>query len=178
VTFKEPLHLSFKETKMKRAFWFVLFCCLVATPAFARKGGGGQIGLGLAVGDPTGLTLKFLLTQSTAFDLFIGEDFEDGDDDLQINFDWLFSPVVLGQGPGFSVPLYFGLGGVIEIDDNNFGDDDIDLGIRAPLGVSFLFNQAPIELFIEVALEIIFIDDNNGNDDVDFDAVLGFRYYF
>ena len=127
---------------MKRTFWIVLLGCLFSvSPAFARAGGGGTIGLGVALGDPTGFTAKFILSQSTAFDLFIGEDFDNGDDDLQIHFDWLFSPAVLGRGPGFTVPIYFGLGGVIEIDDNNFNNDDVDLGFRAPLGIAYLFGR-------------------------------------
>jgi hypothetical protein len=161
---------------MKQTFWMALASCLFfAFPSFAQKGG-GNIGLGIAVGDPTGLTAKFILSQSTAFDLFIGEDFNNGNDDLQIHFDWLYSPAILGRGPGFTVPLYFGLGGVIEIDDNNF-NDDIDLGFRVPIGVAFLFQQVPLELFVELGLELIIIDNNN-NDNVDLDAVVGVRYYF
>jgi hypothetical protein len=162
---------------MKQTFWIALLGCLFSvSPAFARAGGGGKIGLGIAIGDPTGFTAKFILSQSTAFDLFIGEDFDNGNDDLQIHFDWLFSPAVLGQGPGFTVPLYFGVGGVVEIDDNDF-DNDIDLGLRAPLGVAFLFQKTPLELFIELGLELIIID-NDDNNDFDIDAVVGLRYYF
>jgi hypothetical protein len=164
---------------MRRAFWFALACCLFAFPSFAqRRGGGGQVGLGIALGDPSGFTAKFLLSQSTAFDLFVGEEFDEGnDDDLQIHFDWLFSPAVIFQGSTVTVPFYFGVGGVVEIDDNNF-DDDIDLGVRAPIGVSFLFRSVPLELFVELGLELIFIDDNNDDDDLDIDGVVGVRYYF
>ena len=164
---------------MKRTFWMVLLGCLfLVSPAFARAGGGGTIGLGIALGDPSGFTAKFILSQSTAFDLFIGEDFNNGNNngDLQVHFDWLFSPAILGRGPGFTVPIYFGLGGVVEIDDNF--NNDVDLGIRAPLGIAFLFQKAPLELFIELGLELIFIDNNNNDDDFDIDAVVGLRYYF
>jgi hypothetical protein len=165
---------------MKRMFWLALLGCLFFSfPAFAKKGGkgGGGIGIGLAIGDPTGFTAKFILSQSTAFDLFIGEDFDNGnDDDLQINFDWLFSPAVLGSGPGFTVPFYFGVGGIVQVDDD-FGDD-VDLGVRAPVGIAFLFQKTPLELFIELGLELIFIDNGGNDDDLDLDANVGIRYYF
>lgn len=161
-----------------RAASFVLALAglvLLASPAEARKKKAPSgIGIGVAIGDPTAFTMKFLLSGNSAFDLMIGED-ADGFDDLQINFDWLYSPLVLGNGPGFTVPFYFGVGGVLEFDDNDF-NDDVDLGLRLPIGIAFEFQKAPIELFLEAAFEIFFINDDN--DDLDVDALLGFRYYF
>lgn len=146
------------------------FMLLSATPASAQG-----VGLGLIVGDPTGLTLKFPLSSNTAIDLAIGADttdFGDNDDDGQLHVDWLYSPLLLGRGNGVAIPLYFGIGGVIEFDDQG-ANDDLDLGIRTPLGIAFEFTRSPIELFLEFGIEFMFIDAN----ELEVTGALGIRFY-
>jgi hypothetical protein len=55
------------------------------------------------------------------------------------------------------------------------------LGVRAPLGIAFDFNNVPLDAFVELALVIDFlVDDYYGGDDVDGDlnAAIGLRYWF
>jgi hypothetical protein len=154
-------------------FFSVLF--VLGLSLYAKQAQAQQVGLGIVLGDPTGLSAKFLLDQRSAIDLAFGADL-DNDDDLQIHFDYLFSPATIAQSGGVTIPFYFGIGGVVEIDNDNNNNDDADIGLRVPVGLSFLFSRAPVEVFVEAGLEILLIEDNN--DEVDFDAGLGFRYYF
>jgi hypothetical protein len=146
---------------------------LLSAPAEAQSG----VGLGIVLGDPSGITLKLPLSGSSAVDFVLGVDTNNGigDDDAQFHVDWLYSPAVLGRGPGFTVPFYFGIGGVIEFDDDGF-DDDFDIGARVPIGIAFEFQSVPLELFLEFGMEVLFINDDG--DDLDFDGMLGLRFYF
>lgn len=134
-----------------------------------------EVGLGVVLGDPTGLTAKFLLDQRSAFDIAFGADLDD-DDDFQLHFDYLFSPFSLPSSGQVTIPFYFGIGGVVEFDDNDGNNDDADIGVRVPVGLSFLFQRARMEIFAEFGLELLIIEDNN--DEVDVDGGIGFRYYF
>lgn len=152
------------------------FLLFGASPAEAQS---GTVGLGIMIGDPTGLTLKFPLSANTAIDVGIGADTVnnfDNDDDAQVHVDWLFSPAILGRGNGFTVPIYFGIGGVVEFDDNGRNNDDLDIGVRVPVGIAFEFQRTPLELFLELGMEVLFID--NEGDEFDAGGVLGVRFYF
>lgn len=146
------------------------------TPFSANK----TFGFGLIIGEPIGLTAKYYLSESTALDFALGEyDRFREDDDLGVHIDFLWHPVVIGTADPFVIPLYIGLGGRIVGDDDDGlrDDDDIDLGIRAPLGVALDFNRVPIDVFFELAIVIDLIDDDD-DDSVDLDAAFGVRYYF
>jgi hypothetical protein len=142
-------------------------------PAHAQK---GSLGIGLIAGDPTGLTLKFPLAGNTAIDLAVGANAIDNNDDGQLHADWLIAPAVLARGNGVTIPLYLGLGGLIEF-DNRGRNDDIDLGLRAPVGLAFELQRMPLEFFVELGLELLIIDEGNNDDVLDIDGALGVRFY-
>jgi hypothetical protein len=161
---------------MRSLLLIAAVCSVVAlaAPAQARSGG---VGLGLTVGDPTGLTVKFPLSGNTAIDAAIGADTVDRGDDGQLHVDWLIAPAILGRGNGVTVPLYFGIGGVLEFDGNRRNDDDIDLGVRAPLGIAIELSRTPLEFFFELGLEVIVVDAGRDDDNFDLDGALGVRFY-
>ena len=64
-------------------------------------------------------------------------DFYMQSDLLWHNFDLI--PVSQGR-----MPVYFGAGGLLRF--RNSGEDD-QFGIRAPVGVSYLFDSAPVDIF-------------------------------
>ena len=41
--------------------------------------------------------------------------------------------------------LYYGIGGRIRL------EDDIDLGIRIPIGIDYIFIEVPFDIFVEIA---------------------------
>jgi hypothetical protein len=52
-----------------------------------------------------------------------------------------------------SLSLYYGLGGRMKLSERNRNenkDEDARFGMRGPLGVSYVFQEKPVELFAEV----------------------------
>jgi hypothetical protein len=135
-----------------------------AIPGAARA----DVGLGIFVGEPTGLDLKIDIEQRSALDFVLGlSSFRDG----RVNyghFTYLVTPFI-GRGRSVLVPLRLGIGvAVYDV------ARDVDVAVRAPLELGFRFRSAPIELYGEIALVIPFVRDVRA----DLDGGLGFRIYF
>jgi hypothetical protein len=71
------------------------------------------------------------------------------------------------------LPLYVGVGGRLKI-KNNKGNDDNRFGIRVPLGIVYMLESAPVDVFLEIAP----ILDLTPKTDVSVNGGLGFRYFF
>ncbi len=137
-------------------------------------------GLGLILGQPTGLSGKYFLGPDTALDFAVGGCCYRGRNGLSLHVDYLWHPLSLVSAEPFELPLYFGLGG--HFFDFNDKDDNhgAGLGLRVPVGIAFDFNNVPIDIFIELALFMDFLYDNYRDDNlyVDLNGAVGFRYYF
>ncbi|MBT8493863.1 MAG: hypothetical protein KJO07_12495 [Deltaproteobacteria bacterium] len=146
-----------------------------------------SFGLGLMLGAPAGLSAKYYLGADTALDFGLGVYERFGNrfgryGGLHFHMDFLWHPVNLVSTPAFELPLYFGIGGRLwdhdDYDDDRYRDDT-HLGVRAPIGIAFDFNQVPIDVFIELALVIdIVVDDARHDGFSDFNGAVGIRYYF
>jgi hypothetical protein len=136
-----------------------------ATPARA------DFGLGLFLGEPTGLDLKIGLNHRSALDVVLGfSTFRDGRDGYG-HLTYLVTPVV-AQGEAVTVPVRLGIGGAI------YGPSgDLSVAVRAPFEVGLRLRRTPLEFYGEIALALVFVDPDN---DVFFDVQggLGFRLYF
>lgn len=141
----------------------------VAVPAHA------DVGLGVFVGEPTGLDLKLGLSARSGLDLVFGWDTYRDNRDHYAHVTYL-ATLLVGHGESVNVPLRLGVGGAI-YDDGSF-NNGTNLAVRVPLQLGLRFRSAPIEIYGEVALKLTFIDANNNNDDVDLDGGIGFRIYF
>jgi len=141
---------------------------LALTASEASGGGTDGFGVGVIVGDPTGLSLKTATGESSAFDAAAAWSLGEGED-LHLHVDYLwhhFGVVELDPGDG-SLPLYYGMGGRLVL------RDDPGLGARVPLGAAYLFEEAPVELFGEVVPVLELASDT----DLDMDGALGARIY-
>jgi hypothetical protein len=127
-----------------------------------------RFGAGLILGEPTGLSLKYWLNESFAVDGGIAASFF-RDNGLQLHSDILWHKFGLFDVPEGRLPLYFGLGGRVKFED---GDDRF--GIRFPIGVSYMFDRRPIDVFLEVAPILDVTPSVQGS----FNAVLGARFWF
>jgi len=182
---------------MKKVVLFVsLAICLSAAPAVAAtRGGSRPFGLGLVLGEPTGLTAKLYLQQSFALQMGVGwvDDFND-DNGLHLNLDFLWHPVVLAREASFTLPFYLGVGMRFLDHDYRYyyargvyyGYHDSRLGVRAPFGLLMDFTRVPLDLYLEVALvvDVLFFNEDYyepyryGRDRVNWNAGIGVRYYF
>jgi hypothetical protein len=134
----------------------------------------GRVGLGLAVGTPTGATLKVFVTRRGAIDVLVGETWHGGweDDDLMISVDYLAHVAEIADGSAASLDFYVGGGGNVWLGGEWAGDDR--LAAEMPLGLSLRFVRAPVELFVE-AVPMVIVYDFRG---FEMGASGGARYYF
>jgi len=141
-----------------------------------RSGGSGShrfeanktFGLGLELGEPTGLNGKFFFGPRIALDFGLGWIYEHYyyGDGLHLYADILFHPISFTSNPTFELPFYIG-GGL------RFWDFDYcyratrnapcayyggsAIGLRVPVGIAFDFNKAPIDIFIQAVPTLDFI---------------------
>lgn len=136
-----------------------------ATPARA------DFGLGLFLGEPTGLDLKFGVGHRSDLDIVLGFATIDTGSAGYGHLTYLVTPVV-AHGDAVTVPLRVGIGGAV------YGPSgDLSVAVRAPLEVGIRLRRTPLEFYGEIALALVFIAPNR---DAFFDVQggLGFRVYF
>ncbi len=136
----------------------------------------GVFGAGLIVGEPTGLSLKYYLSDDTAIDAAIGGAFIGRG--VQVHADHLWHPWILENKPSFVLPAYAGVGARMLFRNGGGGDEDhIRIGARFVAGVLFEFREVPLDVFVEVAG----VTDYRTKGDafgVDINLGAGVRYYF
>src|SRR3954470_18294648 len=120
---------------MDRVLRAMLVLAVTAVPAWADddEGSGravdkGSIGVGIILGEPTGVTAKLYLKDDQAIQGAIGSAFIGGG--LQVHGDYVFHPYILQTRPSFVLPLYVGPG-LRMIDYTNGRDDSsFAIGVR------------------------------------------------
>ena len=141
----------------------ILMLVLIIT--FGTTYGQGKFGLGIILGEPTGISAKVWMSGATAIDGAVAWSFANESafhihaDFLIHNFD-VFSKVV---------PLYYGIGGRIK-----FRDNETRLGVRIPVGVAYDIPSTQIDLF----LEIVPLLNLNPSTSFTLNGAIGGRFYF
>ncbi len=106
----------------------------------------GKVGVGITLGEPIGASVKYFFNDTMAIDGAAGWSAHDHSglylhsDILWHNYDLL--PVSNGR-----LPVYFGVGGLFRARDHG---EDNQVGIRAPVGISYMFDNVPVDIFAEI----------------------------
>lgn len=129
------------------------------------------IGLGLFLGEPSGLDIKVGLSAKSSIDIVIGQSsFRDNRTDY-LHITYLLTPFV-ARGRSVLVPFRIGIGaaaiGVV--------DDNAHAAVRVPLEIGFRFRRTPLEIYGEVAIKGVFVEEDFITFDVD--GGIGIRFYF
>ena len=143
---------------------------------------GRQLGIGLQVGAPTALTLKYMTTPDQALvgGLGVGIGW---DPSISLHLDYLWHPSVLVPGSWGTLSWFVGGGGWLSFSDGRWGPvyvgygyarSPISFGARVPIGLDLAFEGAPIELYAEVDPTLM-IYPRVG---LGFGATLGGRFWF
>ncbi|KAA0265805.1 MAG: hypothetical protein EDM75_01650 [Chlorobiota bacterium] len=132
--------------------------------AYAQTGG---FGLGIIVGEPTGLSGKYYLSESHAIDGAVAWSFKK-DAALHIHADYLYHDNSFLNVTKGRLPLYVGIGGRIKLQDKS------RIGVRVPVGIAYEFPKAPVDVFVEIVPLLDIIPDTQ----FDFNGAIGVRYYF
>ena len=138
---------------------------LVFIISFSTTYGQGKFGLGIILGEPTGISAKVKVSSTTAFDgaiawSFVNEGALHIHADLLLHTSDLISKVL---------PIYYGIGGRIK-----FRKDETRLGIRIPIGIVYDIPFIRIDLFGE----IVPLLNLNPSTNFTMNAAVGGRFYF
>jgi hypothetical protein len=129
-----------------------------------------KVGLGVTLGEPMGGTIKYWLNDTMAVDGAAGWSSHDNTD-FYLHGDVLWHNFDLIPVPRGRMPVYIGVGGLVRF--RNDGDDN-QVGIRLPLGVDYMFENAPVDVFAEIGPAIDVSPDVRG----DFTGGVGVRFWF
>lgn len=101
------------------------------------------IGLGIILGEPTGVSFKNWVGRREALDVAVAWSFE-GEGAIHIHADYLFHNFRLFHIEKGDLVLYYGIGARVKTVHKT------QVGVRIPLGLSYLFEKDPIEIFFEL----------------------------
>lgn len=138
----------------------------------------GTFGLGIILGEPTGIAAKLYLSDDTAVAGAVGSAFIGGG--VHLHVDYLWHPWVLEEAEHFVLPAYVGVGARVLDQIRSTPQSDIfHIGARGVAGLLFDFKEVPIDVFGEVAAVLDFaFDDVDGGAGLGINLGLGARYYF
>jgi len=148
---------------------FIIIACIAFAGLTDSKAQHGGFGLGVIVGEPTGISFKYWLSNASALDGGTAWSMYDHPS-FHLHADYLwhkFDLIPVGKG---ELPLFFGLGGRLKIHD----DDNSEFGIRLPVGLSYIFAEGKLDTF----MEIVPVMDLFPATEFNLNAAIGIRYYF
>lgn len=174
---------SWKNMKHKDSLAFVVLFALVGLTPQARAAHSqtnGQFGLGVELGEPTGLSAKYRINSRDAVDFGLAYSFNSF---VEVFSDYLYHfPGVFGSSSQFVTQLtpYLGIGGVFF--DNTGGANSFygasgssaGLGLRIPLGIEWRPGRPPLGVFVELVPGLGIIPSTFGF----FQGGIGIRFYF
>lgn len=142
---------------------FLIVACLVAAavPTRARADDDralgargrpvdkGTFGVGLVLGEPTGVSVKLYLKDDQAIQGAVGFAFVNTG--VQADADYVFHPWILQDKDSYVLPVYLGPGARLINYSKSGGGSYIAPGLRAVIGMLFDFKTVPLDAFLEVA---------------------------
>jgi len=137
-----------------------------------------NIGIGIVLGQPTGLTLDIRPNVWSSFEIDLGlGDFDEGESSYA-HLVYQVRLFHLSHKRSLAIPLYLGVGAFVADGHGRDFEDDAVLGVRAPIGIAFEF-RPPVQIFLEIAIlfEMVQIGYDS-NDRAHVRGALGFRLYF
>jgi len=147
---------------------------LLLSVASANASTHDNFGVGFIIGEPTGFSLKYWLDEERAVDGAAAWSYSENDS-FQLHGDYLIHNYDLFEAE--NMPAYYGIGARLKLKDDDGGgrnEHDPIFGIRVPLGVTYLFEEAPFDVFFE----LVPILDLTPKVELDINAAIGLRYYF
>jgi hypothetical protein len=121
------------------------------------------------LGEPTGVSLKYWLSERSTIDGAVGWSFVD-DTNLHLHVNYLYHLFELIPVEEGRLPLYFGGGLRSKARDDK---DDL-LGIRGVVGVSYMFEDLPVDIFGELGPIVDVVPDVKAH----FNVGIGARFWF
>ena len=124
-------------------------------------------GAGIMLGEPTGISLKNWISKTNAWDVGIAWGLGKHNA-FHLHGDYLWHKYNLIKVNKGILPLYYGVGVRVLF------ADDSHLGVRGVVGLDYLFDSIPLDVF----LELVPIFDVVPGTGLSFNGALGIRYFF
>lgn len=121
----------------------ILFLLGIIILSITLKAQDRGFGLGIILGEPTGVSFKNWVARREAFDVAVAWSFE-GEGAIHIHADYLFHNFRIFRVEKGNLVLYYGIGARVKTVHKT------QVGVRIPLGLSYLFEGDPIEIFFEL----------------------------
>jgi hypothetical protein len=132
------------------------------------------IGLGVILGDPSGLSVAYRKGEHHAVQVHFG--YSTFHDRFHLSADYLYNLVIL-ETPnmaGVRFPVYLGVGGHFQSYGRDLGNDAAGLGVRIPVGMALLPRSLAIDPFVELVPVILVLPETNAG----LEGGVGIRLYF
>jgi len=149
---------------IKQIAFMTTIIIVFKTNVFSQSSG---FGAGIMLGEPTGISLKNWISQSNAWDAGIAWKLGKNDA-FHLHADYLWHAYDIINVDKGVLPLYYGIG--IRV----LFTDESHLGIRGVIGLDYLFEGLPLDVF----LELVPIFDLVPGTGFSFNGALGIRYFF
>ena len=152
----------------KHFVWVLVGMALLFSGAQANAAG-GNFGLGIIVGEPTGVSGKLFVSNTNAVDMAAAWSFG-GSTEFHLQMDYLYHFRSLIKVKSGKAPVFAGLGGRFKFRDGA----DNKFGVRIPVGIAYHFANAPFDIFCEVVpvLEL------SPSTEFTMEGAFGGRFYF
>jgi hypothetical protein len=160
-----------KKNYLARLVTIIAVALFFVTAAMPKAYGRDGVGIGVIAGEPTGLSVKYWIDRTSAFDAAFSWSLADKNP-FQFHADYLMHGPSLNTNSSEakgSLPWYYGIGGRIKNINN-----ETHLGIRVPVGVTYLVSEAPVDIFAEIAPVL----DLKPTVNLNWNGAIGIRYYF
>ncbi len=156
---------------------------LVFLYALGSKAQSSGFGAGIILGEPTGISVKGWISGDRAIDGALAWSLRSGSY-FSLHADYLFHNMDLISISKGRLPLYYGPGARLRSwtgnrywDHGRWHDYDgsrASFGIRFPVGLDYLPDKAPVDVFLEVAPSLDLLPSTS----FDVGAAIGARYWF
>jgi len=153
---------------------FVLVLSVGCFPAFAKE---GPLGVGVILGDPSGISLGYKLDADASLQAALAWDLI-SPGGFTLTGDYIFHFDRMFKVKKVFIPLYAGIGAkltmLVGTGRYDSSASTIGLAARIPLGIRWEFADLPLEAFLELVPGLRLFPDTS------FDAGmgLGIRWYF
>ena len=145
----------------------LLICTLLIILTGTSNAQQTGFGLGLIIGEPTGLSGKYWISPWTAIDGAFAWSI-DKNSGVHLHSDYLWHDYRIISVIKGKLPIYYGVGARIVFATNN------NFGVRGVAGLNYIFDGTPLDIFLEL-VPILDIAPKVG---FDFNGAIGIRYYF
>ncbi len=159
---------------------YVLAIVLLALSFSSTQAQSRKFGLGVIIGEPTGLSAKLWTSNNNALAFGLGWSvqgyrFNGFDPDynkvtrthIHVDYLWHSFNAISSNG---EFPLFYGIGGRINTGPEYGGT----FGVRGVLGIAWLPRSTPLDIFIEVVPTLLLVNSTGFG----IDAGIGARFYF